>query len=363
MKKLLWLGLALVVISGIALVGCGGTAKDDKFKVGVIYIGEPGDAGWTYAHDQGFKAAVKAIGEDKVELVVQQNVKEDQSATQAMEALINQGAKAIFATSFGYMDYIVDLAAKYPDVYFYHASGYKTADNLSTYFGKIEQARYLTGMVAGSQTETNKIGYVAAMPIPEVVRGINGFTLGVRSVNPQATVKVIWTNTWYDPQVEKDAANALLKDGIDVIAQHQDTAGPQIAAQDAGKWSIGYNSDMSKFAPKATLTSAVWNWQVYYEPAIRAAMDGTFTSEQYFEGLNEGIATYSKLSTDLLRDKTIQGKVEEMEAKIKGGYNIFTGPIKDNTGKVVLEAGKAHTDAELLSMMYFVEGVIGTVPK
>lgn len=363
MKKLLWLGLVLVVLAGVALVGCNGAAKDDKFKVGVIYIGEPGDAGWTYAHDQGFKAAVKAIGEDKVELVIQQNVKEDQSATQAMEALINQGAKAIFATSFGYMDYIVDLAAKYPDVYFYHASGYKAADNLSTYFGKIEQARYLTGMVAGSQTETNKIGYVAAMPIPEVVRGINGFTLGVRSINPEATVKVIWTNTWYDPQVEKDAANALLKDGMDVIAQHQDTAGPQIAAQDAGKWAIGYNSDMSKFAPKATLTSAVWNWQVYYEPAIRAAMDGTFTSEQYFEGMNEGIVTYSKLSTDLLKDKGIQAKVTEMEAKIKGGYNIFTGPIKDNTGKVVLEAGKAHNDGELLSMMYFVEGVIGTIPK
>ncbi|KAF0091821.1 MAG: basic membrane protein A [Fusobacteria bacterium] len=363
MKKLLWLGLVLVVFAGVALVGCNGAAKDDKFKVGVIYIGEPGDAGWTYAHDQGFKAAVKAIGEDKVELVIQQNVKEDQSATQAMEALINQGAKAIFATSFGYMDYIVDLAAKYPDVYFYHCSGYKAADNLSTYFGKIEQARYLTGMVAGSQTETNKIGYVAAMPIPEVVRGINGFTLGVRSVNPEATVKVIWTNTWYDPQVEKDAANALLKDGIDVVAQHQDTAGPQIAAQDAGKWSIGYNSDMSKFAPKATLTSAVWNWEVYYEPAIRAAMDGTFTSEQYFEGLNEGIASYSKLSADLLKDKGIQAKVDEMEAKIKGGYNIFTGPLKDNTGKVVLEAGKAHNDGELLSMMYFVEGVIGTIPK
>ena len=363
MKKLLWLGLVLVVFAGVALVGCDGAAKDDKFKVGVIYIGEPGDAGWTYAHDQGFKAAVKAIGEDKVDLVIQQNVKEDQSATQAMEALINQGAKAIFATSFGYMDYIVDLAAKYPDVYFYHCSGYKVADNLSTYFGKIEQARYLTGIVAGSQTQSNKIGYVAAMPIPEVVRGINGFTLGVRYANPSATVKVIWTNTWYDPQVEKDAANALLKDGCDVIAQHQDTAGPQIAAQDQGKWSIGYNSDMSKFAPKATLTSAVWHWEVYYEPAIRAAMDGTFASEQYFEGLNEGIASYVPLNTELLKDPSVQSKVDEMEAKIKGGYNVFTGPIKDNTGKMVLEAGKAHTDEELLSMMYLVEGVIGTIPK
>lgn len=364
MKKLLWLGLALVVLAGVALVGCnGGSSKEEKFKVGVIYIGEPGDAGWTYAHDNGLKAAVKAIGEDKVELVIQQNVKEDQSSTQAMEALINQGCKAIFATSFGYMDYIVDLAAKYPDVYFFHCSGYKVAPNLSTYFGKIEQARYLTGMVAGTQTTSNKIGYVAAMPIPEVVRGINGFTLGVRATNPTATVKVIWTNTWYDPQVEKDAANALLKDGCDVIAQHQDTAGPQIAAQDAGKFSIGYNSDMSKFAPKANLTSAIWNWEVYYEPAIRSAMDGSFTSSQYFEGLNKGIVSMTKVNADLLKDKTIADKVEAARVKIHDGYNIFTGPIKDNTGKVVLEAGKSHTDEELLSMMYLVEGVIGTIPK
>lgn len=362
MKKFLWLGLVLVVLAGFSMVACSGTASD-KYKVGVIYIGEPGDAGWTYAHDQGLKAAVKAIGSDKVELVIQQNVKEDQSATQAMEALINQGCKTIIATSFGYMDYVIETAAKHPDVYFYHCSGYKTADNVSTYFGKIEQARYLTGIVAGLMTKTNKLGYVAAMPIPEVVRGINGFTLGVRSVNPAATVKVIWTNTWYDPQVEKDAAVALLKDGCDVIAQHQDTAGPQIAAQDAGKYSIGYNSDMSAFAPKATLTSAIWHWEVYYEPAIKAAMDGTFTSSQYFEGLNKGIASYAKLNSALVTDKAIQTKVDEMEAKIKGGYNIFSGPLKDNAGNVVLEAGKTATDEQLLSMMYLVEGVIGTVPK
>lgn len=363
MKKLLWLGLVLVVFSGIALVGCGSAAEDEKFKVGVVYIGVPGDAGWTYSHDQGFKKAIEAIGEDKVELIVQQSIKADQSATQAMEAMINQGAKAIFATSFGYMDYILELAAKYPDVYFFHASGYKTADNLSTYFGKVEQARFLTGMVAGSQTETNKIGYVAAMPIPEVVRGINGFTLGVRSVNPEATVKVVWTNTWFDPQVEKDAATALLKDGHDVIAQHQDTAGKQVAAQEAGKWAIGYHSDMSMFAPRATLTSAIWHWEVFYEQAIKDAMAGKFETQQYFEGLDSGIVSITDINTSLLNDPTIEAKVKEMEAKIKGGYNIFTGPLKDNTGKVVLEAGKSHNDGELLSMMYFVEGVVGTIPK
>ncbi len=363
MKKLLWLGLAMVVFAGVALVGCKSTASADKFKVGVVYIGEPGDAGWTYAHDQGLKKAIKAIGDDKVELIIQQNVKEDQSATQAMEAMINQGAKAIFATSFGYMDYMVDLAAKYPDIYFFHCSGYKVADNLSTYFGKIEQARYLTGMVAGSQTTNNKIGFVAAIPIPEVVRGINAFTLGARSVNPSATVKVIWTNTWFDPQVEKDAANALLKDGADVIAQDQDSAAAQIAAQDAGKYSIGYNSDMHSFAPKANLTSEIWHWEVYYEPAIRSAMDGTFVSEQYFQGFNKGIVGIAPLATDLLKDNTIKAKVEDMQAKITNGYNVFTGPIKDNTGKIVIPEGKSATDEELLSMMYLVEGVIGTIPN
>ena len=362
MKKFLWLGLALFLMASFSLVGCQ-TGDSGKFKVGVIYIGEPGDAGWTYAHDQGLKAAIKAIGEDKVELVVQQNVKEDQSSSQAMEALINQGCKAIFATSYGYMDYIVDLAAKHPDVYFFHCSGYKTADNLSTYFGKIEQARYLTGIAAGLMTKSNKIGYVAAMPIPEVVRGINGFTLGVRSVNQSATVKVVWTNTWYDPQVEKDAAIGLLKDGCDVIAQHQDTAGPQIAAQDAGKYSVGYNSDMKSFAPKANLTSAIWKWEVFYEPAIKSAMDGSFASSQYFEGLDKGVVAATKLNTDIVKDSTIQSKVDAAEAKIKGGYNIFTGPLKDNTGKEVIPAGKSATDEELLSMMYFVEGVDGVIPK
>lgn len=362
MKKLLWLGLIMFLLAGFALVGCG-TGSSDKVKVGAIYIGEPGDAGWTYAHDNGLKAAIKAIGEDKVELVVQQNVKEDQSSIQAMEALINQGCKAIFATSYGYMDYVVELAAKHPDVKFFHCSGYKTADNLSTYFGKIEQARYLTGIVSGLMTKTNKIGYVAAMPILEVVRGINGYTLGVRSVNPNATVKVVWTNTWYDPQVEKDAAIGLLKDGCDVIAQHQDTAGPQIAAQDAGKYSVGYNSDMMSFASKANLTSAIWNWEVYYEPAIRSVMDGTFVTSSFFEGLDSGVVAMAPINKDLVKDASIQTKVDAAEAKIKGGYNIFTGPIKDNAGNVVIASGHSATDKELLSMMYLVEGVEGTVPK
>lgn len=364
MKKFLWLGLIMFLVAGFALVGCGGgTSDSEKFKVGAIYIGEPGDAGWTYAHDQGFKAAIEAIGEDEVELVTQQNVAEDQSSTQAMEALINQGCKAIFATSFGYMDYIVDLAAKYPDVYFFHCSGYKTADNLSTYFGKIEQARYLTGIVAGMMTESNKLGYVAAMPIAEVVRGINGFTLGVRSVNPDATVKVVWTNTWYDPQVEKDAAIGLLNDGCDVIAQHQDTAGPQIAAQDAGKYGIGYNSDMQTFAPNATLTSAIWNWEVYYEDAIKSAMDGTFASSVYFDGLDSDVVEMAPINSTLVSDSAIQEAVDEAQEKIAGGYNIFTGPIKDNEGNVVIEEGSEASDEDLLSMMYFVEGVDGVVPQ
>lgn len=363
-KSLLLVLMVLVLVGSVLLVSCGG--KDDgaeKFKVGIIYIGEPGDAGWTYAHDQGFKAAQKAIGEDKVELIIQQNIKEDQTSEQAMEALIKKGAKVIFATSYGYMDYIANLAAKYPDVKFFHCSGFKTADNLSTYFGRIEQARYLTGIVAGKQTKTNKIGYVAAMPIPEVVRGINGFTLGVRSVNPEATVKVVWTNTWYDPQKEKDAAVALLAEGIDVVAQHQDTPGPQKAAEEAGKYAIGYNSNMEVFAPKATLTSAIWNWEVFYEDAIRSVMDGKFETQEYFKGLDSGVVDISPLNMNLITDDSIQGLVDKARDEIIGGKDIFTGPIKDNKGNIVIPEGTTPTDADILSMMYFVEGVDGTVPS
>lgn len=369
MKKRLWIVMALLgLVGALFLVACGGGGSTgggdgEKFKVGAIYIGEPGDAGWTYSHDQGFKAAIEAIGEDKVEFIAQNNVKEDQSSEQAMEALINKGCKAIFATSYGYMDYIANLAQKYPDVYFFHCSGYKTADNLATYFGKIEQARYLTGIAAGEQTESNKIGYVAAMPIPEVIRGINGFTLGVRSVNPEATVEVVWTNTWYDPQQEKDAAVGLLKKGIDVVAQHQDTPGPQKAAEEAGKWGVGYNSQMQAFAPQAVLTSAIWNWEVYYQPAIESAMDGTFETHSYFEGLNEHVVGYEDLNAAVIKDlDKVQKDIDEAEAKIVEGYNIFTGPIKDNKGNIAVPEGKELSDEEILQMNFFVEGVIGEIP-
>ena len=224
------------------------------------------------------------------------------------------------------------------------------------------QARYLSGIVAGMKTKTNELGYVAAFPIPEVVRGINAYTLGVRSVNPEAVVKVNWTLTWYDPAKEKEAAKALIADGVDVIAQHQDTAGPQQAAEEAGIFSVGYNTDMSATAPKANMTSPAWNWGPYYVSQIKAIKEGTWKSESYWGGLEDGIVDISDLTVN-----APEGAKEKVEASkkdiISGKNKIFQGPIKDQSGKVKIEEGKVMTDKEMLEFDWFVEGVDGKREK
>ncbi|PKM54338.1 MAG: BMP family ABC transporter substrate-binding protein, partial [Firmicutes bacterium HGW-Firmicutes-3] len=225
---------------------------NEDVTVGFIYVGPIGDGGWTYAHDQGRLYLEEQLG---VKTIYKESVPETQDVEQEMRNMIDQGATVIFATSFGYMDFMEKLSGDFPEVAFLHCSGYKTTDNMANYFGRIYQARYLSGIVAGMKTETNKIGYVAAFPIPEVIRGINAFTLGAQSVNPDVEVEVVWTSTWYDPAKEKEAAIAMLDNGADVIAQHQDTAGPQQAAEERGLWSVGYNTDMSAMAPKAYMTA------------------------------------------------------------------------------------------------------------
>ena len=241
-----------------------------------------------------------------------------------------------------------------------HAAGLETADNLGTYFGRIYQARYLSGMVAGAMTENNQLGYVAAFPIPEVVRGINAFTLGVLAVNPEATVKVVWTNTWFDPTKEKEAAKSLLETGCDVIAQHQDTAEPQVAAEEAGKYSIGYNNYMKEFAPNANLTSPIWNWGPFYVDTIKSVMDGSWTSEAYWGGLDEGIVDLAPIS-----DKVPAEVVEQVEAKKQAmtdkEWDVFMGPIKAQDGSEKVAQGQVLTDAEMLSMDWFVAGVLGNL--
>jgi len=375
MKKFLKVIVVLMVlVMVISVIGCSKpepveeekeveeavVVEEEKVIVGMIYIGPPGDAGWTYAHDEGRKYLEAQI--PNVEVLYVESVPESSDAERVMTELVEQGAEIVFATSFGYMDYMLNVAAKYPDVTFFHCSGYKTADNMSTYFGRIYQSRYLTGLVAGSMTETNEIGYVAAHPIPEVIRGINAFTLGVLEVNPDAVVKVVWTNTWYDPAKEKDAAQGLLDAGVDVIAQHQDTPGPQQAAEEAGVYSIGYNTDMRLFAPEANLTSAVWNWGLYYVDAVSSVLDGTYEAGQYWGGFEDGIIDIAPISDKVSAD--IIALVEAKKAAIAdGSFVIFAGPIKNQDGELAIPEGTNLSDGELLGIGWFVEGVEGVIPK
>lgn len=362
-RRVLCMVLAVLSLAMI-LTGCAapGATKQEKVKVGFVFIGTGGDKGYTFAHDQGRKYVEEKLG-DKVEIIYQENVSDsDNSSVAVMQSFIDQGCSVIFATSYGYMDYMYDLAAEHPEVKFLHCSGYKSSDNMLNYFGRIYQARYLSGIVAGMKTQTNKIGYVGAFPIPEVVRGINAFTLGVRSVNPDATVEVVWTNTWYDPATEKQAAVALLDNNCDVIAQHQDTTAPQQAAEERGKWSIGYNCDTSDVATKSYMTAPVWNWGPYYTAQVQKVIDGTWKVENYWGGINDGIVALAPLTANA--PEGAQAKVDEMTAKIKSGeFKVFEGPINDQTGAVKVPAGTVMTDEELLSFDWFVEGVVGTIPK
>lgn len=359
-KKLFLLTLVLAV--ALVAAGCGGgdaqQQGEEKTKVAFMYVGPVGDGGWSYAHDEGRQYLESQL--NNVETTYIESVPEDATAEQVLTQLAADGNKIIFSTSFGFMDYTIKVAQKYPDVVFLHCSGYKTADNVGTYFGRMYQSRYLTGIAAGQATESNLIGYVAAYDIPEVIRGINAFTLGVRSVNPEAKVKVIWTNTWYDPAKEKDAAKVLLDAGADVITQHQDTPGPQQAAQERGKLGIGYNSDMSAFAPSAVMTSAVWNWGPYYVDTVKAVLDGTWESNEYWGPMSDdivGLAPYGPMVTDELK----QLIEDEKEKIMSGSWDVFYGPIMNQQGELVVAEGESMTDQEMLDMMWFVQGVEGTI--
>lgn len=367
MKRKLSLFLVSLMVMALMVSGCGTGSKapdakepvDQKpqYKVGFVYVGPVGDGGWTYAHNQGRIFLEKQL---KVTTIYRESVNENSDCEKVINDMVDEGCNIIFATSFGFMDWVEKAAQNHPDVTFLHCSGYKTSENMTAYFGRIYQTRYLSGIVAGLKTQTNKIGYVAAYDIPEVVRGINAFTLGVRSVNPEATVSVKWTKTWYDPATEKEAAKALLAEGCDVITQHQDTAGPQQAAEEAGKWSIGYNTDMAATAPKAYMTAPIWNWGPYYVEQVQAVMDGTWKSDNYWGGLETGIVNLAPLTANAPEDA--QEAIDKAKADILSGENkIFTGPLKDNTGKLRVPEGTTLTDQEMLQFNWFVEGVKGKI--
>ena len=333
----------------------------DKLKIAFVYVAPIGDLGWTWAHDQGRLYVEEKLG-DRVETAYIENVPEGPEAERVIRDFAQKGYQLIFTTSFGFMDPTIAVASEFPNTWFVHISGYKTAPNVSTVFGRMEQARYLSGLAAGAATKSNIIGYVAAFPIPEVIRGINAFTLGVREVNPDAEVRVVWTNTWFGPQQEKEAAEALLAEGADVIAQHQDTTEPQKAAADAGKVSIGYDSDMAKFVGDTVLTSPIWNWGPKYVQIAEAVMAGTYQSEAYYGGMDDGIVDLAPLSPRVSAETA--KLIEERAALIRANkWDVFCGPVKGANGKLIVAEGKCLTDPELLSMDYWVEGVKGDGAK
>jgi basic membrane protein A len=380
MKRKIWFVISLLLISTILLAACATEPEaeettapeteeveteevvesEEPFRIAFVYIGPPGDLGWTFEHERGRLLLEEEYG-DLVETTYVENVEEGPDAARVMRDFAQQGYDMIFATSFGYMDHMEEVAAEFPDVIFEHCSGYKTSDNMATYFGRIYQPRYLSGIVAGRMTENNSIGYVAAFPIPEVVRGLNAFTLGVRSVNPEATVSVVWTSTWYDPVVEREAAVALLDQGVDIIAQHQDTTEPQKAAQERGMLSIGYDSDMGKFVGESVLTSAIWNWGSYYIDTVGSALDGTWETHQFWGSLADDIvrlAPYSDLVPQDVRDE-----VEAAREQILAGDDVFCGPINDQDGQVMVPEGECMSDGDMLGMDWLVEGVSGSISQ
>lgn len=324
-------------------------------KVGFVFIGPAQDGGWSQAHNNGRLLLEKETG---VTTMIKESVPENQDVEKAMKDLIDLGCNVIVATSFNYMDYVEKVAKEYPDVKFLHCSGYKASENFANFFGRIYQPEYLAGIIAGLKTKSNKIGFVASMTIPEVYRNINGFALGVASVNPAAKVHIKWTNTWYDPAVEKEAAKALLDEGCDVMAQDQDSPACQQAAEEKGVVAFGYDLDNPTAAPKAYLTAPIWNWGAYYVDQIKQIQAGTWKTSSFFGGMKDGICELAPM-TALVEDD-IKAKVNAAADQIKdGSLVVFKGPVSDNQGKVRIEKDVVPEDKDLLSMDYLVSNVVG----
>ena len=329
----------------------GGISKD-KIKVGVIHLSDPADgSGYTYTHDLGIQGMQQNLGLSDDQIVRKINIPDsDADATRkAIKECIDEGCNIIFTTSWGYMETTAQMAEEYPDVYFSHGTGYMSnGKNFNNYFGRIYQARYLSGIVAGMNTKTNMIGYVAAMGSDnsEVTGGIDAFALGIYSVNPDAKVYVKVTNSWYDPEAEKQAAETLLAMGCDVITQHCDTSYPQTLAQDRGVYGIGYNSDMSKEAPDACLCSVIWNWSAYYTSAVQSIIDGTWDGSNYYGGMNENLVGITELA-DFCAEGTADRVKEAKKRIMSGELGVFDGVIETNTGDMIGEAGKTLDDATI----------------
>ncbi|WP_192964102.1 BMP family ABC transporter substrate-binding protein [Phycobacter azelaicus] len=335
---------------------------EDKTKVGFVYVGPVGDGGWTYEHDQGRKAVVAEFG-DKVETVYVENVAEGPDAERVITQMALQGADLIFTTSFGFMDPTINVAKKFPNVKFEHATGYKRADNVSTYSARFYEGRAIQGHIAGKMTKSNIIGYIASYPIPEVIRGINSAYIHASKVNPDVEFKIIWAYTWFDPAKEADAAKALIEQGADVILQHTDSTAPQAVAKEAGNVvTFGQASDMGQYAPFPRVSSIIDDWAPYYVARTKAVMDGTWESVDTWDGIGAGMVGIGEITDAVPADVKAEALALK-EAIASGEYHPFTGPLNKQDGSVFLAEGETADDGTLAGMSFYVEGLEGTIPQ
>jgi simple sugar transport system substrate-binding protein len=363
---------AVTAVAAAVLVGCGkkpeaeapapaaSAPKAEPLKIAFAYVGPVGDGGWTFAHDNARKAVEKEFG-DKIVTSFVENVPESADAERVIRDMATQGNKVIFGTTFGYMETMLKLAPEFKDVKFEHATGYKTADNMRTYDSRTYEGAYMAGLIAGKMSKTGTLGVVASVPIPEVIRNINSFTLGAQTSNPKIKTKVVWVNEWFNPPKETEAATSLINGGADVLFQNTDSPAVLKTAQDKGKRAFGWDSDMTAYGPKAHLASAVINWTPYYIKATKDALEGTWTTGGVWWGVKEGAIDIVSVAEDVPAET--KAKVDEVRAGLKAGtFSIWKGPLVDNTGKTILKDGEVADDKFLSGVMFYVKGVEGKVP-
>ena len=353
---------SLLTGAALALGLTGAALAQDKTKVGFIYVGPVGDGGWTYEHDQGRLAVEEHFG-DQVETVYQESVSEGPDAERAITQMALQGADLIFTTSFGFMDQTIAVAEKFPNVKFEHATGFKTAPNVSVYSARFYEGRAVQGHIAGKMTKSNIIGYIASYPIPEVIRGINAAYVHAKRVNPEVEFKIIWAYTWFDPAKEADAANALIEQGADVILQHTDSTAPQAAAEKAGNVvTFGQASDMAAYAPFPRVSSIIDNWAPYYIARTQAVIDGSWETVNTWDGIDKGMVEIGEITDAVPADVKAEA-LAMVEAISKGEYHPFTGPLNKQDGSAWLAEGEVADDGTLAGMAFFVEGLTGDIPE
>ena len=373
-KKRRWIHLAaLTAIASAVLVGCGkkeeakqaeapkAEVKAEPLKIAFAYVGPVGDGGWTFAHDTARKALEKEFG-DKIQTSFVENVPESADAERVIRDMVGQGNKLVFGTTFGYMEPMLKVAADHKDVKFEHATGYKQADNMRTYDSRTYQGAYMAGVIAGKMTKSNTIGVVGSIPIPEVIRNINSFTLGAQSVNPKVKTRVVWVNDWFNPPKETEAATALINGGADVLMQNTDSSAVLQTAEKLGKRAFGWDSDMTAYGPKAHLGSAVINWGPYYIKAVRDALEGKWSTGQSWWGVKEGAIDFVSVAADVPEDA--RKKLDEVKAGLKdGSFVIWKGPIVGQDGKEVLAKDAVADDKFLGGISCYVKGAEGKIPS